>query len=78
MVFLILILLGVFVFYVMKNGTPTSSTPKAEDPTHYRFYLKDENLLPKLDKFDVKGMDWWPSEVVGKAKWYCEKVRFRE
>ena len=78
MTFLLIIALGFFILYVMKNVNHTSSTPKAADPTHYGFYLKDENLLPNLDKFDVNGMDWWPSEVVGKANWYCEKVKFRD
>lgn len=79
MTILILLGLGLFIYYVLKKGNHSKdSSPKELDPTNIRYYMKDENILPKLEKFNVIGMEWWPSKIEAKDNWYLEKVKFKD
>lgn len=72
-----LLVLGAFIFYVLKNGNHSkAASPSERDLGDIRYYLKDENILPYLEKFDVSGMEWWPSKIEAKDNWFIENVKF--
>ena len=72
----LLLVLGAVIFFVLRKGSQSGQgSPKEDDPTKFRYYLNDQNLLPKLEKFDVLGMEWWPSSVVARDNWSLEKVK---
>jgi len=68
--------LAALVYYVLKNRDKAGGSPKEQDPTNIRYYMKDQNILPNLEKFDVRGMEWWPSSIVAKDNWCLEQVKF--
>lgn len=75
-----LLVLGAFIFYVLKKGKHAKDGKPSQASRLKTVKTKGGKqleLLPTIEKFEIGQQEWWPSNIIGKQIHYFEKVKFR-